>query len=189
MKAQLLFLLMCAGAAIAQSNQPPERPGLKINSEFGEFNLREKTAYYSSSTNVTVIDPPAKPGDSETVIRCRELTAWQGASNRFEKIIGQGAVQIDQGDAHARANHAVYNGTNDTMVLTGGFDAQNPRPYIYSSKGKTYADVIVYDRVSGRISGHGNVSTEIPGSTLKGLNQTNATNTTRSPKPLTPGNR
>jgi lipopolysaccharide export system protein LptA len=186
MKAQFLLLLVCAGAAVAQTNQPPERPGLRVNSEFGQFNLREKTAYYSN--NVTVFDPPAKPGDPPTVIHCRELTAWQSATGRIDKIIGVGAVQIDQGDTHARANHAVYYATNETMVLTGAFDAQNPQPYMYSSQGKTYADVIVYDRLTGRISVHGNVKTEIHGSTLKGLNKTNATNTTRAPRPLSPGN-
>jgi lipopolysaccharide export system protein LptA len=186
MKAQLLFLLICAGLAVAETNQPPERPGLKINAEFGQFNLREKTVYYSN--NVTVIDPPAKPGDPPTVIRCRELTAWQGASNRFERIVAVGAVEIDQGDTHARADRADYYATNETMVLTGAFDAQNPRPFLYSSQGKTYGDMIVYNRMSGTI-GFARVQTEIHGSTLKGLNQTNSTNTTRSPRPLTPGNR
>ena len=169
---------------MAETNQPPARPGLKINAEFGRFHLKENTVFYSN--NVVVVDPPAKPGDPPTIVHCREATAKLGEKGRIETIVALGAVQIDQGDLHARANRAVYYATNETMVLTGGFDAQNPRPFLFSSQGKTDGDMIVYDRIAGTLSVDV-VRTEIHGSTLKGLSKTNATNNVRAPKSATPG--
>ena len=68
MKASFFLLLLCAGIATAETNQLPSRPGLKIDAGFGRFNLKENTFFYSN--NVVVVDPPAKPGDPPTIIRC-----------------------------------------------------------------------------------------------------------------------
>lgn len=187
MKALFILSLLCAVVAMAETNQPPTRPGLKINAEFGRFNLKESVVYYSN--NVVVVDPPSKPGDPPTIVRCREASAKMGEKGRIETITAVGAVQIDQGDRHARSDRAVYYATNETMVLTGGFDAQNPRPYLFSTEGRSDGDVIVYDRIAGTISFQ-EVKTEIHGSALKSMNKTNATNSVRAPapKPAAPAN-
>jgi len=161
-------------AFAAETNAP--RPELQISADFGRFQLKEKIAFYSN--NVVVVDPPAKPGDEPTIIRCRELTATQDTNGRLATIVAFGQVQIDQGDTHARADRVVYYGTNETMVLTGGFDAQNPRPYLYSSQFTNYGDEIVYDRVADTLYTR-NVRTDISGSTLK--SGTNDTNKSRAP--------
>src|SRR5262245_49013700 len=114
----VLLLAGVATMAFAETNQPPQRPGLQITAGFGVFRLKENTAYYSN--DVVVVDPPGKPGDPPTIIHCHELTALQGTNdNKLEKIIAHGRVTIDQGDTHARGNHGVYTSSNEWMVLTG----------------------------------------------------------------------
>jgi lipopolysaccharide assembly outer membrane protein LptD (OstA) len=183
MKAQISLLFVCASVMAAETNQPP-RPALEITAEFGRFQLKDNSAFYSN--NVVVKDPPSKPGDAPTFIRCRELTATRGAGGKVETIVAIGSVQIDQGDNHALANRAVYYGTNETMELTGGFDAQNLRPMLYSSQFTNYGDKIVYDRGADTLSIQ-TVFTQIPGTSLKNTG-TNAasTNKVRAPKQTPP---
>jgi lipopolysaccharide assembly outer membrane protein LptD (OstA) len=183
MKTQLILLFVCASALAAETNQPP-RAALEISAEFGRFQLKENTAYYSN--NVVVKDPPSKPGDPPTLIYCRELTATRSATGKMDTIVAVGTVKIDQGDKHALADRAVYYGTNETMELTGGFDAQNLRPVLYSSQFTNYGDRIVYDRSADTLSIQA-VRTEISGASLKnsGTNSAN-TNKVKSPKQTPP---
>jgi len=174
---------VCASAVAAETNQP-SRGALEITAEFGRFQLKDNTAYYSN--NVVVKDPPSKPCDSPTFIYCRELTATRSATGKMDTIVAVGAVKIDQGDKHALADRAIYYGTNETMELTGGYDAQNRRPVLFSSQFTNYGDKIVYDRAADTLSIKA-VRTEIPGTSLKnsGTNSAN-TNKVKSPKQTPP---
>lgn len=180
----LSLLFLCANALAADTNSNSTtnatRSALEITAEFGRFQLKENTAYYSN--NVVVKDPPSKPGDPPTFIYCRELTATRNAAGKMDTIVALGAVQIDQGDTHAKADRAVYYGTNEIMELTGGFDAQSRRPVLYSSQFTNYGDKIVYDRAADTLSIKA-VVTQIPGTSLKnsGTNSAN-TNKVKSPK-------
>jgi lipopolysaccharide export system protein LptA len=178
MKASGILMLMCASVLAAETNQTPARSGLEISADFGRFHLKESTAFYSN--NVVVVDPPSKPDGPATVIHCRELTAIRSSTGRADRIIALGSVQIDQGDNHALANRAVYYGSNETMVLTGGFDEMHKRPVLYSSQFTNYGDMIVYDRAADTLSIQ-TVRTEIPGSALKSSTNSN-TNKARAPK-------
>ena len=113
----LLLILIATGLRAADEEKPPARPGLQITAEFAEFRLKENTAYYSN--NVIIVDPPPKAGDLPTIIRCQELTATRSSEGKLDKIVAVGAVQIDQGEMHARGHQAVYTATNEAMVLTG----------------------------------------------------------------------
>jgi|SRR5215213_2524549 len=183
LRACLSLLVVCASALAAETNQPP-RAALEITAEFGRFQLKENTAYYSN--NVVVKDPPSKPGDPPTFIYCRELTASRSATGKMDMIVAVGTVKIDQGDQHALADRAVYFGTNETMILTGGYDEQNPRPILYSSQFTNRGDKIVYDRATDQLF-ISTVRTEISGASLKnsGTNSAN-TNKVKSPKQTPP---
>jgi lipopolysaccharide export system protein LptA len=180
MKTQLSLFCVCASALAAAETNQPSRGALEITAEFGRFQLKDNTAYYSN--NVVVKDPPSKPGDGPTFIYCRELTATRTPDGKMDTIVALGNVKIDQGDKVALANRAVYYGTNETMELTGGYDAQNPRPILYSTQFTNRGDKIVYDRAADTLSIKA-VRTEIPGTSLKnsGTNSAN-TNKVKSPK-------
>ena len=179
MKAPGLLLLTITIAALtataAETNQPPERAGLEITATFAEFHLKENTAYYSN--NVVVVDPPSRPGDKPTILKCNELTATRGTNGRLDNIVALGAVQMDQGDTHARGHRAVYIGTNEVMELTGPFDpddTDHPLPLLFSVQGTNYGTKIVYERLNDRLRIE-NVVTRIPGMTLSNTNR-NRTN-------------
>ena len=174
-----LPLLLAAGVFAAETNRPPARPGLEIKADFSIFDLKGNTAYYSN--NVVLIDPPAKPGDAPTILHCRELTARRSLSNKLDNIVAFGKVMIDQGEMHARGERAVYTATNELMVLTGGFDADHPMPELYSpAQGTLTGDVIIYDRVNGRLSAT-NVTTTISSAALTNSSPA-STNKPRVPK-------
>ena len=193
MKAPGVLFLMSLAVAAANTNQPPSRPGLKIEAKFGEFRLKDNTVYYSN--NVVVVDPPAKPGDAPTIIHCQELTATRGTNGRLERIVATTRVMIDQGENHARGDKAVYTSTNEQMVLTGAFDLTDTnaptRPYVFSSQGRSVADAIIYDRLNNRIGFEGSVATDISAATLKntGTNSSTSTNKARPPKTQPPANK
>lgn len=163
----LVFLLFAAGSLLGvETNRPPARPGLEITATFGEFHLKDNTAYYSN--NVVVVDPPAKPTDPPTIMKCHELTARRNANGKIDNIVALGSVQMDQGDNHARGHRAVYTGTNEIMVLTGAFDpadTNRPLPQLYSSQGTNYGTRIIYDRLNDKLRIE-EVKTIIPSSTL-----------------------
>lgn len=185
----LLLILVTTGLHAADEEKPPGRPGLQINSEYAEFRLKENTVYYSN--NVTIVDPPQKPGDLPTIIRCLELTASRTAEGKPDKMVATGAVQIDQGEMHARGHQAVYTATNEAMVLTGPFDDTHPLPYVYSAQGTNRAGKITYDRLHDKIRFEKDVFTDVPSSTLSKTNQgidgsVTKTNKTRAPGTLAP---
>jgi lipopolysaccharide export system protein LptA len=185
----LLIILVVTGVRAADEEKPPARPGLQINAEYAEIRLKENTAYYSN--NVTIVDPPPKPGDLPTTIRCRELTATRSSDGKLDKIVALGAVQIDQGEMHARGHQAVYTATNEAMVLTGAFDGTHPLPYVYSAQGTNRAGQITYDRLQDKIFFRESVFTDVASSALSKTNQgaggpTTKTNKTRAPGTLVP---
>lgn len=187
MKAPLLIpLLFVSTALAAETNKPPSRPGLEITAKFAEFRLKDNTAYYSN--NVVVFDPPAKPGDAPTYIRCRELTARRGVNGKLDSIVAFHNVEIDQGDTHARGQKAVYTGSNERMVLTGPFPPFT-RPLLFSSQGTNDGTEIVYDRLIDKVF-ITNVTTYIQGATLnnaeKGKTNSASTNKSTAPKNLAP---
>ena len=187
MKAPLLIPLLCVSVALAaETNKPPSRPGLEIKAKFGEFRLKDNTAYYSN--NVVVFDPPAKPGDAPTIIHCRELTARRAANGKLESIVAFHNVEIDQGDTHARGQKAVYTASNELMVLTGPFPPFK-KPLLYSSQGTNDGTEIVYDRLNDKLF-ITNVFTYIQGATLnstdKGKTNSASTNKTAAPKKPAP---
>jgi lipopolysaccharide export system protein LptA len=159
MKAFGAMVLMSAAALAADVEQPPPRPGLVITGQLQIISLEAKTIYYSN--DVLVVDPPAKPGESNTTLRCQELTAKQNATGAIESIIADRAVEIDQGDKHARADHAVYLSETDQITLTG----VTSRPRIISGQITNTADRIIYDRRSGKIFAS-NVLTEASSTAL-----------------------
>ena len=168
-----LPLLAVATVFAAETNRPPARPGLEIKASFSIFDLKNSTAYYSN--NVVLTDPPAKPGDAPTILHCHELTARRSGSNKIDTIVAVGKVEIDQGDMHARGERVVYTATNEWMVLTGG------QPMLYSSQGTNTGDVIIYDRLVGKLF-ITNVTTILPGASLTNASPA-STNKTRAPKP------
>ncbi len=187
MKAYLLFPMLFVSAALAaEINKPPARPGLEIKAKFAEFRLKDNTAYYSN--DVVVIDPPAKPGDAPTIIRCRELTARRAASGKLDSIVAFHNVEIDQGDTHARGQKAVYSASSEQMVLTGAFPPF-ALPILFSPQGTNTGTEIVYNRLTDKLW-FTNVSTYIPGASLnnaeKGKTNSAATNKTVTPKTPAP---
>lgn len=169
----VLPLLLAASLFAAETNRPPARPGLEIKASFSIFDLKNSTAYYSN--NVVLTDPPAKPGDAPTILHCHELTARRSASNKIDTIVAFGKVEMDQGDTHARGEHALYTATNEQIVLTGG------QPMLYSSQGTNTGDVIIYDRLNGKLF-ITNVTTILPGTSLTNASPA-STNKTRASKP------
>ena len=85
MKTQLSLFLVCTSALAAAETNQPSRGALEITAEFGRFQLKDNTAYYSN--NVVVKDPPSKPGDPPTFIYCRELTATCSATGKMDTIV------------------------------------------------------------------------------------------------------
>ena len=172
MKALCLLPLVAASTALAaeiavtQTNKST-RPALEITAGFAEFHLKANTVIYSD--NVVVTDPPSKPGDVPTIIRCRELTAKRTAAGKLDSIVARYDVEIDQGGNHARGQQAVYTATNELMVLTGGFPPY-PLPILYSSQGTNTGTVIVYDRANDKLL-ITNATTVIPSATLSKANQ------------------
>jgi lipopolysaccharide export system protein LptA len=192
----LIVLLFAAAGRAAEPalETPPSRPGLLITADFLVAMLKSNAVIYSN--NVLVVDPPAKPGDSNTTLRCQSLTARRGEDGKIDAIIAHGRVEIDQGDTHARGGHAVYTGTNDVFMLTEAFDpgdtALPARPFLFSTqdnmRGTNEADVIIYDRKQDKIFFR-NVRTQIDGATLQRAETNSAargTNDTKARPPRGP---
>ncbi len=179
---------LTAGAAETALEPMPSRPGLVIQADFLVANLRSNTVFYSN--NVVVVDPPAKPGEPETTLRCRELTATRG-SNGIQTIEAVGFVEIDQGDLHARSDRAVYTHATEQFVMTEG-NARFPLPTLYSLHGSitgtNTGTAIVYDRRNDRLFIK-TPRTELPGTTLQGSGTNSPASTNRSGRPakLVPG--
>jgi lipopolysaccharide export system protein LptA len=176
MKALAILLLACASLSAAETNLFPQRPGLTIDADFAEFRLKSGVFFYSN--NVTVTDPPARPGGPPTVLQCRELTATRDATGKFDSIVALHGVQIDQGSDRARGNRAVYYRSNEWMVLTGPFDASDTnhlRPYLVRDQSTISGDEIIYERSTGNIR-FSRPSTKIS------TNMTSGTNRSGSPK-------
>jgi lipopolysaccharide export system protein LptA len=176
-------------AARAQTNKALARPALEIKAPFAEFHLKENTVFYSNNTefqsnNVVVIDPPSKPGDPPTIIRCRELRAKRNAAGKLDSIVASYEVEIDQGDDHARGQQAVYTATNEVMVLTGAYPP-HPQPILFSSKGTNMGTEIVYDRARDKLF-ITNATTVIPSTTLSSTNSIMSNDKRRAPKPQSP---
>lgn len=171
MKALCLLSLAAASAGLAAETVVTQtnklRPALEITAGFAEFHLKENTVIYSK--NVVVTDPPSRPGDAPTIIRCRELTAKRTAAGKLDSIVARYDVEIDQGDNHARGQQAVYTATNEWLVLTGGFPPY-ALPILYSSQGTNAGTEIVYDRLHDKLF-ITNATTVIPSATLSKANQ------------------
>ncbi|HMJ91389.1 MAG TPA: LptA/OstA family protein [Candidatus Acidoferrum sp.] len=192
MKALWILLLTTVLLAYAQEKsnapvvpppleQPPTRPGLEIVADFAILDLKSNMVHYSN--NVVVTDPPSKPGDPLTVLKCRELTATRGADGRLGQIDMVGDVQMDQGDLHARGQLAVYTASNETVVLTGPWPPLNSdRPLLFSSQYTNDATEIIYKRLEGKMFWR-DPRTFIPRSAMTGTNSFGQTNKLFSPLP------
>ncbi|HTD68147.1 MAG TPA: LptA/OstA family protein [Candidatus Limnocylindria bacterium] len=156
----------------AEIELPPAKPGLTIQSSNILFDLVSNSILYSN--NVVVVDKPLGTNQPETIITCNWATAKRSAAG-MEEIVAYEKVTIDQGDKHARGNHAIYTATNEQLVLTGSFSAENPLPHLYlSSSGVTQAAVrIIYDRKNNTIRGEGEAIMTVPASALKSGSTTN----------------
>ncbi|HWN96995.1 MAG TPA: hypothetical protein VNT99_18340 [Methylomirabilota bacterium] len=167
----------------ADTNRPPDRPALTIKAGFSIFLLRSNMFLYTNG--VSVIDPPAKPGDSPTTLTCRWAVARMGPNRRLETVWAHEGVAIDQGDNHARGALAIYTATNETMTLTGAFDPNDtnlpPFPVLYSPQGSTFGTNIIYDRIQDKLF-IGRPTTIVPQKTLstgeRGSTNSAATNKT-----------
>jgi hypothetical protein len=148
--------------------QPPNRPGLEIFAEWMEADLKTKSILYSN--NVVAIDQPQRVGELPTILRCRVLTRTN--DGRYDIIIAEGDVEIDQGDIHARGQLARYTSETERLELTGPF-RDSPLPLLYSTQGTNAnstvitnaGDRIVYDRRNGKLT-IDKPRTFVPSSTL-----------------------
>jgi lipopolysaccharide export system protein LptA len=150
---KILFALLGAAATAtllaADLTRPPSRPGMTVHADYQEIELRSNTVVYTG--NVRVVDPPAKPGGESTMMLCDSLRV-SFISNRIDWLVAEGAVQIDQDQIHARGGKAVYTSSNEQMVLTGAFKgAPVPKPYIFKPPTTNYGDVIIYNRLDGKV--------------------------------------
>jgi len=180
MKALMVLLATALAAAAAGTNESTNRPALTINAKYSRFDLKNYVFLYSNVTSfatndVTVFDPPAKPGDPPTIMTCVWLTATRGAGGKIENITAHERVKIDQGDRAARGALAVYTATNEQMVLTGAFDPSDTNssawPVLFSSQGNLTGPKIVYDRLNNELIMPEGGTTFIPQSTLSNTNR------------------
>jgi hypothetical protein len=148
--------------------QPPQRPGLEIFAERMEADLKTKAILYSNK--VVAIDQPLKTNEAPTILRCNTLTRTN--DGKFDRIVAQGDVEIDQGDLHARGQLALYTSETERLEVTGPF-GQFPLPMLYSTQGTNanstvitnWGEKIVYDRRNGKLIIDKPV-TVVPASTL-----------------------
>ena len=195
MKALMVFLAAAMAAAAAGTNESTNRAALTINAKYSRFDLKNYVFLYSnvtsfSSNDVTVFDPPAKPGDPPTIMSCVWLTATRGASGKIENITAHERVKINQGDRQGRGALAVYTATNEQMVLTGAFDPSDTNspafPALFSPQGNLYGPKIVYDRLNNQLLMPEGVTTIIPQSTLSSTNRDKTNKSVLNDKLLAP---
>ena len=184
MKAFLALLTVTLATAGADTN----RPALTIDAGSSVFDLKNNLFLYTN--DVTVFDPPARPGDLPTTLTCGWLTAKRGLGGKLETIVAHERVKIDQGDRHARGALAVYTATNEQMVLTGAFDPANtntpPFPVLSTSQGTNYGPKIVYDRLNDQLLMPEGVTTIIPQNTLSNTNRDKTNKSVLNDKLLAP---
>ena len=193
MKALIDFLSFALAAAAAGTNDATNRPALTINAKYSRFDLKNNVFVYSnvtsfSSNDVTVFDPPAKPGDPPTTMSCAWLTATRAADGKIETITAHERVKIDKGDRHARGALAVYTSTNEQMVLTGAFDPSdtNALSALFTAQGSLFGPKIVYDRRNDELVTPEGVTTIIPQSTLSSTNRDKTNKSVLNDKLLAP---
>ena len=138
-----------------QTNQPSQaesalsqRPATEIFADHAEFDLKSNEARYSG--NVRVVNPVLN-------VRCDRLTARLPAdAGHIESIIAEQNVEFDAVDGRGKrirgtSQKAVYtwkvtdNITNELVELTGN-------PVLNTDQGTLAGDVIVFDRLTGRIT-------------------------------------
>lgn len=169
---RFLALALVVSLAVAADDVPrPDRPGLEIGSKEAVFQLKEKVWIYRG--DVVVTDPPAKPGDPPTVLKCQVLTARMATNGGFETIVAETDVQISQGDQHARGEKAIYTQATEELVIYGG----DKLAMLASPQGTNYGERIVYNRTNDTLKIVGAVKTQIPGASLqKGTNSSPGSN-------------
>ncbi len=170
-----LSLIATAKLTAAEIELPPTKPGLTIRADINVFYISSNMVLYSN--NVVLVDKPVGTNQPETVVKCRWATGKKDAAGNLEEIVAYEQVAIDQGDKHARGNHAIYTASNENLVLTGPFNAENPYPHLFvSSSGVTQSAVrIIYDRRNNTLRSDGEAVTAIPPAALKtGAGTTNS---------------
>lgn len=166
--ALVLLPALTALHAAEPATTPPASPDapemIRITSRDGfEYDLAARSAAYKG--NVVVTDPAMK-------LTCESLKVKFAAAStnltdkssqpmvagnlggRVESIEAEGKVIIINRDDGSTAvgDKAVYTAIDETVVLSGG------RPNIISSNGSGLkADLVVFDRRSGKFRAHGNI--------------------------------
>lgn len=127
---------------------PKEKAVTEIFADHAQFDLKLNEARYSG--NVRVVNPVLN-------LRCDQLTARLPANaGHIESIIAERNVEFDAIDGHGKrirgtGQKAVYtynltnDRTNELVELTGN-------PVLHTDQGTLTAEVIVFDRVTGRIT-------------------------------------
>ncbi len=88
-------------------------------------------------------------------------------TNSVTQVVKPGGI------AHATAFQAVFNGTENTVVLTGSTETGQPK--VENPEGTLRADVLTFDRAKGRFTGNGGFHMTFTAQMLKGLtSKTNA---------------
>jgi lipopolysaccharide transport protein LptA len=142
---KLLPLLLClALGAAGDPDGPPARKGdLHIESDSFEHDGPSRTVKFIG--NVTVVDPPSKPGEFETRLTCQTLTVKRSeAEGRIESIVADGAVDIVQGPNRAQGAKAVYNALTEIVELTGD-------PVLTMPQGNLRSPVVILDRKNNKL--------------------------------------
>lgn len=149
MKKALMLLpvaLLVRAAAPDTKEIPPGH--LLITANTFEYDGTTRIVVYQG--DVTVIDPPSKPGEPETRLTCQTLTVkLPEGGGRIETIQAEGEVVIEQGVNTATGAKALYRAETDVVELTGN-------PVLTTAQGVLRGTLVVLDRKNNKLRAFGN---------------------------------
>lgn len=183
-------------------DQPPQGSGLRIHAEFTTVSIESNTITYlrSPSNQVVATYPPLKTNDAPLLLFCDKLTGKRTRTGELEMIDADGKVRMAHGIEFALCQHAVYEGTNNQIVLTGPanfppivasrpvvgypcvtFTAPDGRSTNYCIT--NWADVVIYDNATRKFFFAGNHVTDVPKEFLAATSRTNEARSLDAPGP------
>lgn len=124
-----------------------------MTAEFYEQANRIKTFNAKDGVRVEIEatlpdDHPPRVSTSRTLI-----SQFLADSQDIDNIVQDGSFKYEEGDRHALAERAVYDGPRELLNLRG------KRPMVWDAKGRTQADEIDYDRGHDETHARGDVRT------------------------------